>query len=587
MQTAMTSRLRHPSALLVAAVVLLVGWAALSAARSTPHPLERSAALRAVFADARAAALARGERWTNVRVGAVDDTTTRVTFFHGARLVAEVAVTPRGTVERFSDARGRDAPYGAPLVRRPLVVAIAALAFLLATAVVPLQRIRNVDVAALLALVVPVLLLNERLLAASTLAALPSLLWLTGRCLWLALGPHEGGFALRPSQASGLRATSQAPARPLLDVLTPSWGDGQRLRILRFAVGVAAACVALITISAPSTVDVAQAVMEGGTLLVHGTLPYGNMPGDVFHGDVYPLLSYAVYAPLATVMPVHDGWDVANGALIVAALSAIAGAWLLARIAGRASASARELDRTDDAARAAGLRAALAWLTLPPLLVTASTGTSDVLLGALVLAALALARRPLASVAAVLVAGWFKVVPFALLPIWLARLHGRRLVLGLALTAGTAAATLVALVVLGGTSAPGQMLQAIAYQADRRTLHSPWTLLGIEWLQPLGQAAVLALVAAATVRVRRDAALAADPMRLAALAGAVLLGLQLTGNYWTYLYLAWVVPCIVVGLLADAPRPAPVTVAVPGLNPLRRNADVGPERIRPRAPQPS
>ncbi|HKG02493.1 MAG TPA: glycosyltransferase 87 family protein [Conexibacter sp.] len=568
----MPSRVRRPSALLVALVVLLAAWAALSAARSTPHPLERSAALRAVLADARAGpALARGERWTNVRVGAVDDTTTRVTFFHGARLVAEVAVTPRGTVERFSDVRGRDAPYGAPIAHRPLVVVIAALAFLLATAVVPLRRIRNLDVAALLALVVPVLLLNERLLVASTLAALPSLLWLTGRCAWLALGPQR----------------APAPARPLLDVLTPTWGDAQRVRVLRLTAAVAAACVAMIAISAPSTVDVAQAVMEGGTLLVHGTLPYGHMPGDVFHGDVYPLLSYAAYAPLAIAMPVHDDWDVANGALIVAALSAIAGAWLLARIAGRASASRRELDRPDDAARAAGLRAALAWLTLPPLLVTVSTGTSDVLLGALLLAALALARRPLASVAAILVAGCFKVVPFALLPIWLARLHGRRLVVGLALTAGAAAATLVALIALGGADAPRQMLHAIAYQADRRTLHSPWTLLGIEWLQPLGQAAVLALVAAATVRVRRDAALAADPMRLAALAGAVLLGLQLTGNYWTYLYLAWVVPCIVVGLLADAPRPAPVTAAVPGLNPRRRNADVGLERIRPSAPQPS
>jgi hypothetical protein len=131
------------------------------------------------------------------------------------------------------------------------------------------------------------------------------------------------------------------------------------------------------------------------------------------------------------------------------------------------------------------------------------------------------------------------------------------------------------------------MLHAIAYQADRRTLHSPWTLLGIEWLQPLGQAAVLALVAAATVRVRRDAALAKDPLRLAALAGAVLLGLQLTGNYWAYLYLAWVVPCIVVGLLADAPQPAPAPVAVRRLNLSRRNADVGLEAVRPRAPQPS
>ena len=424
----MTSRLRHPSALLVAAVVLLAAWAALSATRSTPHPLERSAALRAVLADARAGpALARGERWTSVRVGAVDDTTTRVTFFHGSRLVAEVAVTPRGTVERFSDVRGRDAPYGAPLAHRPLVVAIAALAFLLATAVVPLRRIRNVDVAALLALVVPVLLLNERLLVASTLAALPSLLWLTGRCAWLALGPREASRS--PAVAASASARVSAPAQPLLDVLTPAWSDGQRVRILRLAVGVAAACVALITISAPCTVDVAQAVMEGATLLVHGTLPYGHMPGDVFHGDVYPLLSYAVYAPLARR---HAGARrLGRRERRADRRGAVRDRRRLAAGAHRRPRVrvARELDRPDDAARAAGLRAALAWLTLPPLLVTASTGTSDVLLGALLLAALALARRPLASVAAILVAGWFKVVPFALLPIWLARLRGRRLVL--------------------------------------------------------------------------------------------------------------------------------------------------------------
>jgi len=570
MQTAMTSRLRHPSALLVALVVLLVAWAALSATRSTPRPLPRAAALHAVLANPKAThALSLDRHWTSVRVGAVDATTTRVSFFDGPRLAAEVAVSPGGHVERFVLVRGLRAPYGAPLTHRPLVIVVGCLAFLLATAVVPLRRIRNLDVAALLALVVPLVLLDDRLVAASVLTAVPSLLWLTGRCAWIALGPP------RPA----------APAAPLLDAVTPAWSDRQRVRILRLAVGAAAACVAMVTISAPHTVDVAQALMEGATLLVHGTLPYGHMPGDVFHGDVYPLLSYALYTPLATVMPVRDNWDVANGALIVAALSAIAGAWLLARIAGRASASTRELDGPDDAARAAGLRAALAWLALPPLLVTASTGTSDVLLGAMLLAALALVRRPLASVAMVLVASWFKVVPFALLPIWLARLRGRRLLAALALTAASAALMLLALVALGGTRAPGQMLHAIAYQADRRTLHSPWTLLGVEWLQPLGQAAVLALIAAATVRVRRDAALAADPMRLAALAGAVLLGLQLTGNYWTYLYLAWVVPCIVVGLLADASRPAPAPVAVRRLNPSRRNADVGLEPARPSVPQ--
>lgn len=565
----MAFRLRRPSALLVALLVLLAAWGTLTATRSTPRTLDRPAAIRAVLESPREArALARGERWTSVRVGAVDRTTTRVSFFRGPRLIAEVAVTPNGTVERFADHRDTAVPYGVPLTHRPLAIVIASLAFLLATAVLPLRRVRNLDVAALLAFVVPVVLLNERLLEASTLSALPSLLWLIGRCAWFALARP------RPS----------APARPLFDALTPAWSDAQRVRILRLAVGVAAICVAMVTVSAQSTVDVGQALMEGATLLVHGTLPYGNMPGDVFHGDVYPLLGYALYMPLASVMPVRDAWDVADGALIVAALSALAGAWLLARLGRSGAATADGPSEPDDAARAAGLRAALAWLTLPPLLVGVSTGTSDVLLGALLLGALVLVRRPLASATVIIAAGWFKVVPFALLPIWLARLRGRRLAGALAVVAASAAATLVALVALGGGDAPAQMLHAIAYQAERRTLHSPWTLLGLEWLQPLAQAAVLALVAGATVRVRRDAALADDALRLAALAGAVLLGLQLAANYWTYLYLAWAVPCVVVGLLADGPGRAPARVAVSGLNPMRRNADVGREPARAVAP---
>ena len=68
----------------------------------------------------------------------------------------------------------------------------------------------------------------------------------------------------------------------------------------------------------------------------------------------------------------------------------------------------------------------------------------------------------------------------------------------------------------------------------------------------------------------------------------MLLGLQLTGNYWTYLYLAWVVPCIVVGLLADAPQAAPVTAVVRALNPIGRNADRRTGAPSPRrAPLPS
>lgn len=502
-------RLRRPSAALVALLVLAVAFAGLSATRHDPHPpISAAAAKRAVLAQPRAQrALARGEHWTRVTVTPVDSHTARVTFSDGSRIVAEAAVSPRGRVVQFIDFRSLQVPYGAPLSHRAWLLAVGCVAFALATLVLPLRRLRNLDVLALLSLTVPLMLLDRRLVGASTLTAVPPLAWLAARCAWRALGPEPDAGA--------------APVRPLI---------GADSTPLRFAVAAAGAAVAMITVSAPFTVDVGQAVMEGGTLLLHGTLPYGHMPGDVFHGDTYPLLSYLAYVPLAALMPVHDNWDVANGALIVAAASALAVAWTLAR--------------------AADARSALAWLAYPPLLVTASSGTSDVLLGALLVGALALSRRRLASTALVVTAGWFKLVPFALLPVWLARLHGRRLAAALALLAVSAIATWGMLVALGGAGAPARMLHAMAFQLDRRSLHAPWSLLGIEWLQPLAQAAVLALIAAATVRVRREPALADDPARLAALTGAVLLGLQLCGNYWTYLYLAWALPPILLSLLA-------------------------------------
>jgi hypothetical protein len=524
-------RLRGLSALLVAALVLVAAFAGLSAVRDEPRPpISDAAAARAVQEHPReASALARGQQWTRVSVTAVDPETARVAFFDGPEILAEAAVAADGTIERFVDHRSLDAPYGAPLTHEPWLIALGCVAFLLVTAVLPLRRLRNLDVLALLALVVPLLLLDAHLVVASTLAAVPPLAWLAGRCAWFALGA---------------RSADPPPQRPLLDALTPSWDEGARTRVLRIAVGAAGAAVAMVTISAPFTVDVGQAVMEGGTLLLQGTLPYGDMmPGDVFHGDTYPILSYLAYAPLAALMPVRDEWDVANGALIVAALSALAVAWMLIR--------------------SVDLRAALAWLVYPPVIVAASSGTSDLLLAALLVSALVLSRRRVASTGLLIAAGWFKLVPFALLPVWLARLRGRSLAAALGLLAGSALATLALLIALGGWGAPAQMLDAMTFQLERRTLHSPWALLGIEWLQPLAQAAVLALVAGATVRTWREPTLMDDPARLAALAGAVLLGLQLSGHYWTYLYLAWAVPCVVLALLADAPRPATASARAP------------------------
>ncbi len=95
------------------------------------------------------------------------------------------------------------------------------------------------------------------------------------------------------------------------------------------------------------------------------------------------------------------------------------------------------------------------------------------------------------------------------------------------------------------------MAHAVAFQFSRGSPQSVWAALSLRGLQPLGQAAVLALVSGAVVRVAREPELGRDRRRMAALCAAVLLGLQLAANYWAFLYLVWVVPLLCMSLLAS------------------------------------
>jgi hypothetical protein len=163
------------------------------------------------------------------------------------------------------------------------------------------------------------------------------------------------------------------------------------------------------------------------------------------------------------------------------------------------------------------------------------------------------------------VAGWFKLAPFALLPVRLAPLRGRRLLWALAVVALVSLPLLALLLALGGIGGPASMIHAISFQFSRGSLQSAWATLGIEWPQPLVQAAVLGLIAAAVVALRRDPALADQPVRMASLMAAILIGLQLSADYWAFLYLAWVVPMVVLSLLSErADVGALAGVSLPG-----------------------
>jgi hypothetical protein len=524
---------------LLAAVVLTV----------THHPARPSIpadrAVRLALHDVKTRQALAGSDWSRVRVDRLDSRLEQVTFFAGPQVVAEVALERNGTVLAGVNAREQHEPYGDWLAYEPaLIIGLCAL-FVLMTGVLPLRRARNLDVLASVSLVGSVVLFQHRYMAASLLAALPGMVYLLARSARRALGPP-----------------SEPPASiPLFAALTRGAEPAQRVRWLRALLVSLGLVVAMIGVSSPGPVDVIFAVMEGATRLVHGVLPYGHMPPGVIHGDTYPILSYALYAPLAWLAPVNTLWDPVDVGLAVAVLAALVAAWAVFRtVAGPRARGERRADRDGGpaAAEEAGLRAAVAFLAFPPLLITVSTGTTDAVLAAMLSVAVLLWRRPTACSSLLAAAAWFKLAPFALLPVCLAPLRGRRLVRALAAIVFVSLPPLALLLGLGGVHGPVDMLHAMSYQFSRGSMQSVWSALGLGWLQPLAEAGVLGLIAAAAVKLRREPDLARDRARMAALAGAILIGLQLAAEYWAFLYLVWFMPLLSASLLAD---PTPVTDA--------------------------
>jgi hypothetical protein len=518
-------------------LVLAVAALALTLTHRAPRaPLGPKAAIADALRSEQVDRALAGTHWSRVQSTPLDGSLERVTFFSGGQTVATVAVRSDGSVDQLTGGES----WGDWIAYEPAVLACLGALFVLMLAVIPIARVRNVDVLGGLAMIPALVLFQRRYVDASVIAALPAVCYFAARCAWRGLAGSS------PPKAS----------QPLFDYVTVRLSAEQRVRLLRLTFAAIALVLVMVVVSSPGPVDVAYAVMEGATKLVHGVLPYGHMPGDVVHGDTYPILSYALYAPAAWISPVSSVFSSVDAALAVTAIAAIATAGLVGRLA------AASVSRSTPASsgEAAGLRAAIAVLAFPSLFVTASTGTTDVLVGAMLALALVLWRRPAASAGVLAIAAWFKLAPALLAPIWLASRRGRALASSCLAMLVVSAASIGLVLGLGGPGGAAAMVHAVAFQFGRQTVSSPWIVLGVPGLQPIAEAAVLALLAGATVRVWRDPTIAADTPRLAALGAAVLLCVQLAAEDWTFLYLAWVLPLVTLALLADL-VPATTTAA--------------------------
>jgi hypothetical protein len=94
---------------------------------------------------------------------------------------------------------------------------------------------------------------------------------------------------------------------------------------------------------------------------------------------------------------------------------------------------------------------------------------------------------------------------------------------------------------------------SVSYQASRPSPFSIWGLWGglkIEQRVVQGLTVLLALAAVFAPRRR-------GPVEVAALAAAIMIGVELSLTHWFYLYIVWFFPLALVALTAAAPAPAP------------------------------
>lgn len=532
MSTSSLSTRRVPFAIAIAIAFLLCAGSLWILHRQTkPHyRLSAPAAIEAARENGADRAFLAHNEVTRVRVIPLDAKLQRVTFFARGEVVLDAAVGEHGEVQAREEHVAGTPASGASLANTPWILGLLSATFLLATMVMPLRRLRNLDALVLASLTITVPLINARLVAASVLCAYAALSYLMLRCL--SVGMRRGD-----------RTAAPPPSTPLLHWLLVGWEPHRRTRLLRLIVLAMTLSFAMITLSSSGYTDVAAASLEGATDLLHGVLPYGHIQ-LALHGDTYPLLNYLLYVPGALWLPVTDAFSDLSGSLATTALAGLLAGLALYRIAGSREIPANTVEPTVDRR----LRAMLAWFAFPPVLLAASGGSNDLVLAACLAWMLALRTRAGASMLLLAMGVWVKLVPLILLAIWIPY---RRRELWRSCPAAVALSVILTglLLALGGLGGISAMFGALSFQFQRGSFYAPWYTFELQWLQPLAQAGVLAVLFASIARLKAEPSLRSDPVRMSAIAAALLLGVQLAANYWTWSYLPWVFPFIAVALL--------------------------------------
>jgi hypothetical protein len=371
-------------------------------------------------------------------------------------------------------------------------------------------RMRHLDLLAIASLSVSLAFFSHAKLAWSVPLTYPPLIYLLIRLLWI-----------------GYRRDARVPKLHLNVPVT--WLAIAVVFLIGFRIG--------LNVVDSNVIDVGYSGVIGADRLASGHDLYGGWPRDNEHGDTYGPVNYLVYVPFEQVWPWSGRWDdlpAAHGAAILFDLLCLGGLFLLGRrIRGPTL----------------GVVLAYAWAACPFTLFSLDTNSNDALVAAFLIGVLLVARSAPGRGALTALAGATKVAPLILAP--LLATHGappKRRISTIALF--TIAFVTVAAIALLPIWLQGDLRliwdRTVGFQLDRGAPFSVWGYYGgLDGLQRAVQVATVAFAVAAAFIPRRR-----DVIGLAAVAGALLVALQLGMTYWFYLYIVWVLPFAFVAFLA-------------------------------------
>ena len=293
-----------------------------------------------------------------------------------------------------------------------------------------------------------------------------------------------------------------------------------------------------------NVIDVGYSGVIGADKLIHGVALYGHWPKDNMFGDTYGPVSYFFYVPFREIFGWSGVWDslpAAHAAAIFFDTLTFGGLFFLGR-------------RLRDARL--GTVLVYAWLAYPFTLYSMNSNTNDSLVAALVVLALLVITSPPGRGVLAALAGLTKFAPFVLAPLLLRGIGShppdrpRQRSIAAYVVAFAVTVLVCMLPVLLTHDLHFFWRDSIQYQADRSSPFSIWGLWGgLGIVQHLLQGAVVAFgVGVYFVPGGRR-----DLVQVAALAGALLIALQMTITYWLYPYLVWFVPMVLLAVFGSHP----------------------------------